>query len=117
MNRLVVALLIGAFSLAPQFAVAQESGGSAEETVVEMADTKAEHEALAKQYQKKAADARAEAKRHEAMSRAYLGGVRSGGGNQPFATHCKRIAEKQEAIAAEYDGLAKMHADEAKRSQ
>ena len=117
MNRLVVALLIGAFSLAPQFAAAQESGGSLEELVVQMAHTKAEHEALAKYYDKEAADARAAAKRHDAMSRAYVGGVRIGGGNQPFATHCKRIAAKQEEIAAEYDGLAKMHADEAKKAQ
>ena len=116
MNRLVVALLIGAFSLAPQFAAAQESGGSAEEAVAEVADTKAEHDALAKQYQQKAADARAEAKHHEAMSRAYLGGVRSGG-SQPFGTHCKTIAERQAAIAVEYDALAKMHADEAKKAQ
>ena len=55
MDRLVVALLIGAFVLGPQFAVAQERGGPPEETAVEMADTKAEHETLATQYQKKAA--------------------------------------------------------------
>ena len=116
MNRLVVALLIGGFSLAPLFAAAQESGGSLEEIVVQTADTKAEHEALAKFYEKEAADARAAAKRHEAMSRAYVGGVRSGGG-QPFGTHCKNIAEKQAAIATEYDHLAKMHADEAKKAQ
>jgi hypothetical protein len=114
MTRLVVTLLIGSLSLAPLVAAAQQGS---EEAVVQIADTKAEHEALAKDYEKKAADARAEAKRHEAMSRAYTGGVRSGGGNQPFATHCKNIAERQEAIAAEYGGLAKMHADAAKKAQ
>jgi hypothetical protein len=117
MNRLAVALLIGACALVPRLGAAQEAGGSPETSAVEMADTKAEHEALAAQYQQKAADARAEAKRHDAMSRAYAGGVRSGGGSQPFATHCKGIAEKQEAIAAEYDMLAKMHADEAKKAR
>jgi hypothetical protein len=116
MNRFVVALLMGAFALTPTFATAQDSGGSLEEIVVQMAHTKAEHQALADYYTKEAADARAAAKRHQAMSRSYVGGARSGT-NQPFATHCKQIAEKQEAIAGEYDALAKMHADEAKKAQ
>ena len=60
MNRLAVALLIGACALVPRLGAAQEAGGSPETSAVEMADTKAEHEALAAQYQQKAADARAE---------------------------------------------------------
>jgi hypothetical protein len=114
-RRFVVALLLGALALAPSFAGAQEEGGGLEELVVEMAHTKAEHQALAKYYTENAAGARKLASRHQSMARAYLGG--KGMNKQPMTSHCKRIAEQQEAIAKEYDALAKLHADEAKKAE
>ena len=114
-RRFVVAVLLGALALAPSFAGAQEEGGGLEQLVVEMAHTKAEHQALATYYEKEAADARKLASRHQSMGRAYLGG--KGMNKQAFTNHCKRIAEQQEAIAKEYDELAKMHAEEAKKAE
>jgi len=114
-RRFVVAFLLGALTLAPGFALAQEGGGSLEEVVVEMAHTKAEHQALAKFYGEKAADARALASRHQSMGRAYLGG--KGGNKQAFTNHCKRIAEQQDAMAKEFDELAKLHEEEAKKAK
>ncbi len=115
MNRsFVVALLLGTLALAPVFAVAQETGSS-EEKMIESAHTKAEHEALAMQYKEDAAQARSLAKRHEQMSRAYLGG--KSGGSQTGANHCKEIAKDQEKIAKEFDALAKLHEDEAKKAK
>jgi hypothetical protein len=113
-RRLFVAVLLGALALSPALAGAQEDS-SLEQLVVEMAHTKTEHQALAKFYTEKAADARKLASRHQSMARAYLGG--KGMNKQALTTHCKRIAEQQEAMAKEYDALAKLHEDEAKQAK
>jgi hypothetical protein len=34
-----------------------------------------------------------------------------------MTSHCKRIAEQEEAIAKEYDALAKLHEDGAKQAK
>jgi hypothetical protein len=94
---------------------AQEEGGSLEQTMAEMAHTKAEHQALASYYTQQAAAARKEAKRHHAMHRAYLGS--KAGNKQAFVSHCMRLAEQQEAMAKEFDALAKLHEAEAANAQ
>lgn len=108
------ALLLGALALAPGFAGAQEESRSLEQLVVEMAETRDEHQALARYYAEKAEEARAMASRHQAMGRAYLGG--KGMNKQAFTNHCKRISEQQDAMAKEYEALAKLHEDEAKKA-
>ncbi len=113
-RNLVMALLLGTLAFAPGLATAQEEGASLEEVVAEMADTKAGHQALANYYTEKAGAARKLAARHHSMHRAYLGG--KGMNKQAFVNHCKRIAEQQEAMAKEYDALAKLHEDEAKKA-
>jgi len=116
MNRqIAIGLLLGALALAPGFANAQQDSGSLEQLVAETADTKAEHQALVKYYVEQAANARALANRHKAMERAYLGS--KSGNKLPMTNHCKRIAEQQEAMAKEFDALAKLHEDEAKTAQ
>jgi hypothetical protein len=114
-RRFVVAFLLGALALAPGFAGAQEGSGSLEQLVAETAHTKAEHQALAKFYTEEAADARKLANRHQSMGRAYLGS--KGMNKQAFTNHCKRIAEQQEAMAKEFDALAKLHEEEAKKAE
>lgn len=114
-RRFVVALLLGALMLAPGFAGAQEEESSLEQLVVEIANTKAEHQALAKYYTEKSAEARKLASRHKSMGHAYLGG--KGMNKQAFVNHCKRISEQQEAIAKEYAAMAKMHEEEAKKAE
>ena len=116
MNRsFVVALLLGALALAPALAGAQEDKGNLEQFMVETAHTKAEHQALADHYKQEAAEARAKASFHKSMEQAYLG---SKSGNKTAATnHCKKIWKQQEAIAQEFDALAKLHEDEAKKAQ
>jgi hypothetical protein len=86
-----------------------------EEIVVETAQSKAQHQALANYYAGQAADARKLANRHKGMSRAYLGS--KGGNTQPMGNHCKKIADQQEAMAKEYDALAKLHEDEAAKAK
>ena len=110
----LVACLLGALALAPVFAIAQDTG-SAEEKRIESAHTKADHEALAKQYREEAAQARKGVESHKMMSRAYLGS--KSGTSQTGANHCKKIAAEQEEIAKQYDALAKLHEEEAAKAK
>jgi len=112
-SKFGVAVLLGALALAPSLTVAEEGAHSLEQLVVEMAHTPADHAALATHYRAKAAAARAEAKRHESMGRAYAGGKMME--RTQMQSHCKKIAADQTAIAAEYDELAKIHDAEAKK--
>jgi hypothetical protein len=112
-HRIVVALLLGALALSPAWAGAQEPG-SPGEVAAETADTKAEHEALAKEYSEKAAEARKLASRHHAMGRSYMGGRASN--KEAFSNHCKRVSAKNEELAKEYEALAKMHEEEARKA-
>ncbi len=114
-KRIVIGPLLGALALAPSFASAQQDSGSLEQLTAGTAHTKAEHQVLAKYYAEEAADARALASRHQAMGRAYLGS--KSGNKQALTNHCTKIAEQQEAMAKEFDALAKMHEDEAKKAQ
>jgi hypothetical protein len=113
-TRIALALLAGALALSPALTRAEDAGESLEELAVEKATTPADHAALARHYREEAAEARAEAKRHETMGRAYLGGKFPQ--RQVFKDHCAKISEKYTALAEEYDALAKLHeADAAKK--
>jgi hypothetical protein len=108
-----IALLLGALAFAPGLAVAEEGGHSLEQLVIESADSPADHAALATHYRAKAAAARAEANRHESLGRVYTGGKMMQ--RAQMQSHCKKIAADHNAIAAEYDKLAKLHEAEAKK--
>jgi cell division protein FtsB len=110
---IIVALLFGALTLGPAWTGAHAQG-SAEEVAAEAADTKAEHEALAKEYSEKAAEARKLASRHHAMGRSYMGGRASN--KEAFGNHCKRVSAKNEELAKEYEELAKLHEEAAKNA-
>ena len=112
--RFAVALLVGALVLLPGFAAAEGEGTSLEELVAEMAHSRGEHTALAEHYRAKAAAARADGRRHQSMGRAYGGGKSSQ--RQAFQTHCKKLSEQQEAMAQEFDALAKLHDEEAQKA-
>ena len=89
----------------------RKTGEQIEEIVTELASTPAHHAALAAHYSAKAKEARSEAVRHELMRRGYRGGKQRSG---PAGSHCKRIADNYRAMAAEYDELAALHAEQAK---
>ena len=113
--RIGEALLIGALVLAPGFAMAEESGASIEQLLVDMAHTPADHAALAKYYRGKAADARAAAATHQSMSKSYGGGKMTQ--RAQMEGHCKNISQQNTATAAEYEALAKLHEEESKKPQ
>lgn len=75
-----------------------------EHLMLENADTPAEHQALARYYRMKAAEATSMADEHRAMSKGYDG---KPGEVRRMAKHCSRIAELNDELAAQYEDLAK----------
>jgi hypothetical protein len=102
------ASLIAALALAP-VALRAEEPKSLEELVVAMADTPAEHAAVAAHFRAKAQAARAAARRHHSMAQAYGAGKLTT--RMEMREHCDRLAKDNEAMAGEYDALAKLHDD------
>lgn len=112
-TKLGAMLLTAAVAFGPGFAVAQDE--SLEELVVQMADTAAEHEAIARHYRAKAEDARQEMRRHEGMAQAYAAGARGARSQrmQGMQVHCRQLVESYAQIAEQYDELAEFHEEEA----
>ena len=110
----IMAVLILGSLAASVAATAQSANTDLEHVVVEMADTPAEHQALVRHYMALAERARADERRHEQLARVYL--VTRNPGRQR-SNHCEQIAQKFGEIAAEYDELAKLHAEEARSAQ
>jgi hypothetical protein len=80
-----------------------------------MADTPEEHAALARYYQAKAEEARAEMRRHERMGRVYVGGKSPQ--RRLMQTHCRNISKRYSDVAEEYEALAKLHEQETKQAE
>ena len=76
---------------------------------IESARTQTDHESLAAYYDREAAAARASAADHRKMAATYQGNIGGGRGGANMAAHCNAIVRNQEAIAAEYEGMAAAH--------
>lgn len=113
-SRIATAFLFGALALVPGFASAEDASTSLEQLVVEMAHTPAEHAAIAGHYRAKASEAREAAARHQAMGRAYGSGKL---GTRGASVHCKKLAEQNTAMAADFEELAKLHDAEAREAR
>lgn len=111
-SEMLATLIVGSL-VATGAAIAQSAYTDLEHVVVEMADTAAEHQALATHYTALAERARSDVRRHEQLARLY---ARTNSSRQ-LSGHCERLAQKYSEIAAEYDELAKLHADEARSAQ
>jgi hypothetical protein len=108
---ILIAPFVAGLALAPVPLFADDTK-SLEELVVEMADTAADHAAVAAHFRAKAADARATARRHASMGRSYGGGKLNT--RIQLRGHCDRLKDQHEAVAGEYEALAKLHDDLAK---
>jgi hypothetical protein len=81
--------------------------------LAEFATTPEQHRALARYFQEKAEEHREVADKHGAMAQSYSSGkVRDA---ELVREHSKKIAEREAAIAAEYEAMAKVHQTEANR--
>jgi hypothetical protein len=85
-----------------------------EQLVIEMAQTRAEHEAIAHHYASQAETANADARRHQEMAKTYANAGRAG--YPQMRGHCEQLAKKYDEIAAEYEQLAKLHTEEARKA-
>jgi hypothetical protein len=114
-TKLGTVFLLGSLALAPGVARADGAAHSLEQVLVESADSPADHAALANHFRAKAAEARQDAKLHQHMARSYAGGKMME--REQMRKHCEKLAADDEAIAAEYDELAKVHDAEAKKAK
>lgn len=84
------------------------------EKAVASAKTRADHEAIAADYEKAAATAKAEARKHRNLAKFYHGlPVGRGEGSHGTASHCENLAKLSEQAAEEYLDLAKAHRETA----
>lgn len=114
-SKIAVAILLGTLAFSPGLAAAAGDDHSLEQLVVELAHRPADHAALASHYRGKAAQARAEAALHDSMGRSYGGGKLTE--RQRMQEHCKKLAAQHNAMAAEYDALAKLHEEQSKKPE
>lgn len=112
-KKIVAALFVLALVASGGIASAGEDGHSLEQLVVEMAETPAQHMALATHYRAKAEEARQERERHEQMGATYGGGKHVQRAH--MKRHCQNISDRYAELAEEYDALAKLHEAEAKK--
>jgi len=108
MRRTIATVAAGCLlALAPAAGWAQApAGGSGDllQVLVDSASTPAQHQALARYFRAKAADAKALADLHTSMSRSYSG---KPGELRNMNKHCDQIVKLNQDLAAQYESLAK----------
>ena len=108
MRRMIATLAAGCLLvLAPAAGWAQApEGGNAGllQVLVDSANTPAQHQALARWFRAQAADAKALADAHQAMSRSYSG---KPGELRNMNKHCDQIVKLNQDLAAQYEAMAK----------
>jgi hypothetical protein len=108
MRRTIAMLAVGCLlAMAPAAGWAQAAGGGSADllqVMVDSATTPAQHQALARHFRAKAADAKALADAHQAMSRSYSG---KPGELRNMNKHCDQIVKLNQDLAAQYESLAK----------
>ena len=118
----VAALFLGGLLLLPASRVPaaekmDEVGKVDMEKMISSAKTRADHEALAADFEKEATEAKAKAAEHRKTAESYkqLGG--SAVGKLHLDEHCERLAKSYERAAMEYEMLAKAHRQMAKEAK
>ena len=111
MSRIHTLVLALALGVLPAMALADDSS-SLEQVLIESASSPKDHQALAKYYAGKAAEARKEAESHRAMAKTY-GGVK-GSQIAMMKDHCDKLATLSDDQAKEFDAMAAAHEAAAK---
>ena len=107
MRRLSIATLAACcfLALAPTAGWAQQSTrDNLLQVLVDSATTPAQHKALAEYFRGQAANAKALAQTHQAMSKSYSG---KPGELRNMNKHCDEIAKLNQDLAAQYEAMAK----------
>jgi len=115
-RSIVVSLAFAAFALTATAALADD---------MKVPTTAADHEALAKQYQDQAAQAKKVAEDHKAMAESYKKTIampeQKGGKKNPWLVkmekHCEGLAKDADKLAADSEKAADYHMQRAKELQ
>jgi len=94
-----------------------DSPGASIDHMVEMAKTKADHEAIAKRFDDEAADLDKQAAEHEKLARRYRGGMGVGPKTnaESLANHCDSFVKNLRASSRDAREMARMHRDVAQQ--
>ena len=101
----------------PTWRACAEMAGSDMADMVKNAKTAADHEALAAQYDKAAADAKEHAAMHRQMAQSYKSNLGKGTGASAMPQHCANLSKSFEQEAAMYQKMAATEREEAKRAK
>lgn len=85
--------------------------------MIEMAKTRADHEAIAAKYEEEAKALQAKADEHAAMAKSYKALETAGGKGPKLAEHCDSLTAKYKAAAEDNLTLAQMHRDMAAQAE
>ncbi len=112
----IAVLFLGVALLAPSNRLTAEEHMDMEK-MISTAKTAADHEAIAAQYDREAAAARAEAAGHRRMAESYkkVGGAVIA--KLHLDAHCEKLAKSYDEAAMEYDALAKAEREMAKTAE
>jgi hypothetical protein len=121
MRKTMLALVVIATALSLPAGRTDAQPAKPMDAMVSGAKTAADHEALATQYDKEAADAKAKAAEHRKMGEAYKGlaGVAGGkaGGASAMPQHCASLAKSYDEQAQMYTAMAAAERELAKAAK
>jgi len=113
-NKSVTTAIALAISLIfSAIALAQEQVPAIDKLVSELAEKPEQHAAVAKYYREKAAEAKKELERHQAMRKAYsttsFNPKNPGNSNTSMLAHCDRLIKAYESEVQAYEQMAAEH--------
>ena len=107
--KIVTSLLLSIALSLPMIVQAGSQDDDIVKLVSELADKPEQHQAIAKYYKERAAEAKAEADHHRAMKKAYIGNSKAPGANASMNAMCDDLISSAEAEAKTYSALASEH--------
>lgn len=109
--RITTTLALGSIALLLAGALVIAAGPTMDQ--ISSAKTAADHEAIAAEYSKQAAEAKAKATEHDEMGKMYSGYLKE---KVHFEEHCRALAASYRNMAKELEAMASMHRDLAKQA-
>jgi hypothetical protein len=105
MRRAIAIMSAGALLVLSAAGAWAEAPATLTTEMIENANTPAEHQAVARYYREKAAEAKDVAAKHTAMGKSTFAGKPNF--RDMMKKHCERITKLNEELAAQYEELAK----------
>jgi len=114
MKKTMLAIaMLGLVAIMPVPRVSADDDSGLEALIPQLVTTPQGHQAVAKYYRGKAAEATAEANRHREMARNYAESNFTR--KRIMQEHCDRLVSEYEALAKQYQEMANEHEEMAKK--